>query len=448
MKCALYARISVEERNVPKYSIAAQLERLEKYAKENNMIIYDRYIDNGISAATITKRKDLLRMIDDLDNIDIVLFTQLDRFSRNVLDANSLIKKFADKKVSFKAIDEDDVDTSTADGKFIFDLKVSLAERERMKTSERIKRVNEFKLKEKKALFGVGPTGYKLDENKRWVLSDDAPRIYDMFDTYVKTGSRNEVRKMLLAKYNMDMEPTVISHYLSKAITYTGFYKGIHDYYPRIISDEAAEITERLRTNNISRNRSKGTIYIFRGLLRCKYCGHVMTGGNSKSRPTAPSYVIYRCNRKSNNTNLKTYCSTMHQVRESYVEQYLINNIIEEFNKYVVSAVNSDEQKKDPVVNTNKIKQKIFRLQELYINGLINMDSYKEQYESLNNDLIIATKQEKPKLDTLSKISDILNKFTMETYNNLKRTQKRYFWQSLIDYIEVDKDKQLKIYFK
>ena len=249
MKCALYARISVEERNVPKYSIAAQLERLEKYAKENNMTIYDRYIDNGISAATITKRKDLLRMIDDLDNIDIVLFTQLDRFSRNVLDANSLIKKFADKRVSFKAIDEDDVDTSTADGKFIFDLKVSLAERERKKTSERIKRVNEFKLKEKKALFGVGPTGYKLDENKRWILSDDAPRIFDMFDTYVKTGSRNEVRKMLLDKYNMDMEPTVISHYLSNARKYTGTYKGIKDYYPRIISDEAAEITERLRTN-------------------------------------------------------------------------------------------------------------------------------------------------------------------------------------------------------
>ncbi len=34
MKCALYARISKEELNQPKYSIAAQLDRLEKYAKE------------------------------------------------------------------------------------------------------------------------------------------------------------------------------------------------------------------------------------------------------------------------------------------------------------------------------------------------------------------------------------------------------------------------------
>ena len=121
--------------------------------------------------------------------------------------------------------------------------------------------------------------------------------------------------------------------------------------------------------------------------------------------------------------------------------------IIDEFNKYVVS-VNNAESKKDPIVDVNKIKNKISRLQELYINGLIEMDSYKEQYETLNNELINATKQESPKLGNLSKISDILNKFTLETYNKLDRMQKRYFWQSLIDYIEVDKDKNLKIYFK
>ena len=62
----------------------------------------------------------------------------LDRFSRNVLDANIILKNLNDKGVSIKAINEDDIDTSTADGKFIFDLKLSLAERERNKTSERI----------------------------------------------------------------------------------------------------------------------------------------------------------------------------------------------------------------------------------------------------------------------------------------------------------------------
>ena len=129
MKCALYARISVEDKNKPQYSIDAQIARLKKFANENNYTIYDIYVDNGISAATIKKRKALLKLIDDSDNFDILLFTQLDRFSRNVLDANNLVQIFNQKSVMIKAIDEDDIDTSTADGKFIFDLKVSLAER-------------------------------------------------------------------------------------------------------------------------------------------------------------------------------------------------------------------------------------------------------------------------------------------------------------------------------
>ena len=57
-----------------------------------------------------------------------------------------------------KAIDEDDDDTSTADGMFMFNLKVSLAQREIGKTSERIKFV--FKNKREKGEVTSGTTKY------------------------------------------------------------------------------------------------------------------------------------------------------------------------------------------------------------------------------------------------------------------------------------------------
>ena len=50
--------------------------------KNSKYTIYDKYVDNGISAATIKKRESLVKLLDNLDNFDIVLFTQLDRFSR------------------------------------------------------------------------------------------------------------------------------------------------------------------------------------------------------------------------------------------------------------------------------------------------------------------------------------------------------------------------------
>ena len=135
---AIYCRVSTEEQKKFGVSLDDQKNSLTRYCKEKQYKIYDYYIDEGIYAGTITKRKELVRLLKDLDKIDLILFTKLDRFSRNVRDANNLLKVLEEHHCSFRAIDEDDVDTSDADGKFMFDLKVSLAERERTKDSERI----------------------------------------------------------------------------------------------------------------------------------------------------------------------------------------------------------------------------------------------------------------------------------------------------------------------
>ena len=136
---AIYCRVSHEEQKKFGISVNDQKNSLTEYCKRNNYKIYDYYIDEGISASTISKRKEFVRLLKDLDNIDLIIFTKLDRFSRNVRDANNLLVELDKHNTSFKAIDEDDIDTSTADGTFMFNLKVSLAQREIGKTSERIK---------------------------------------------------------------------------------------------------------------------------------------------------------------------------------------------------------------------------------------------------------------------------------------------------------------------
>ena len=141
MRARLYARVSTEEQSKKGLSIPVQLDVLKRYCTEHDIDIIDTYVDNGISASTIKKRKAFCRMLEELQKDDLVLVTRLDRFSRNVYDANYLLKQFAPLNVQLKTILEDDIDTTTADGKFMFDLKVSLAERERKKTSERIKDV-------------------------------------------------------------------------------------------------------------------------------------------------------------------------------------------------------------------------------------------------------------------------------------------------------------------
>lgn len=130
-KARLYVRVSSDEQAKNGLSIPVQIEKLKAYCSENNYEIADIYIDNGVSAGTIKKRHEFVRMLDELQKNDTILITRLDRMSRNVYDANFLLQKFEPLNVHFKAILEDDIDTTTADGKFIFDLKVSLAERDR-----------------------------------------------------------------------------------------------------------------------------------------------------------------------------------------------------------------------------------------------------------------------------------------------------------------------------
>ena len=111
---ACYCRVSTEEQKKFGFSIEAQKDALEKYCRENGYK-YEFYIDEGISASSMKKRKALNEMLSKVNVFDIILFTKLDRLSRNVLDANNINKLLIDNKCTMKAIDEDDIDTSTAD---------------------------------------------------------------------------------------------------------------------------------------------------------------------------------------------------------------------------------------------------------------------------------------------------------------------------------------------
>lgn len=94
------------------------------------------------------KRPRLQEMLENLDDLDIIAFTRLDRFSRNVLEANRMLEMLQLSNVALISIEEDDIDTMSADGMFMFQLKVSLAERELKKGSERIRSVFDYKVKE------------------------------------------------------------------------------------------------------------------------------------------------------------------------------------------------------------------------------------------------------------------------------------------------------------
>ena len=108
MRVALYARVSTTEQAIHGLSVEAQLHSLDEWAKEYTVV--DHYVDLGVSARSpATKRPELQRLLRDVeqDRVDLIAFTKLDRFTRNIKEYYKCEDVLEKHHVAWKAIHED-----------------------------------------------------------------------------------------------------------------------------------------------------------------------------------------------------------------------------------------------------------------------------------------------------------------------------------------------------
>ena len=105
--CALYCRLSRDdELQGESNSITNQKEILKQYAKENNLNIYDIYVDDGISGTTFN-RPDFKRMIKDIEDkkVNMVIVKDTSRLGRDYIGFGEYIEKyFPEHQVRFVSI--------------------------------------------------------------------------------------------------------------------------------------------------------------------------------------------------------------------------------------------------------------------------------------------------------------------------------------------------------
>ena len=441
MNARLYARVSRDEQVKYGYSIDAQLASLKEYCNQNKITISGIYVDEGISAATTKKRKDYLRMMNDLEENDIILFTKLDRFSRNLLDANLAVLDLEKKNVSIKAIHEDDIDTSTADGKFIFNLKLSLAEREREKTSERINDVFKFMAKNGQRIGSKTPFGYRI-ENKRYVRDDKkAGALLDAYNLVITHRSVSYANKLFNEKYpEYRMEYSNFLNRLKNEIN-IGKHKYNDHFCEGIIPADIFEQVQNIVNNNNIRTRANNSIFLFSGLVKCDSCGRKMVGNKVVNKKCINPLYYYRCNHAFQNK----ICSNRHIFSEKKIEKYLLDNLNNLLEEYVVDLKTKEQNQKDYTNDIKKIKNKMTKLKDLYLEDMIQKDDYEKSYKQLDDELKRYS-QIKP-ISIPKAINDIINVNIKECYKTLDRKQKQALWQSIIKEIVMNEDKTFVIYF-
>lgn len=449
---ACYCRVSTDEQKKFGFSIQAQKDTLEKYCKENDYK-YEFFIDEGISASSMKKRKALIEMLDKSNVFDMILFTKLDRLSRNVLDANNINKLLLDNKCTMKAIDEDDIDTSTADGTFIFNLKVSLAQREIGKTSERIKFVFKNKREKGEVTSGTKKYGYNIVNKKFEINPSEAENIVNLYKYFVDVNGNMKKTYEYFIQHFEGKGYDALSAYLSDT-AYIGKYKlyrkdiYLENYIPAIVDIVLWNTVQNLRTKKTI-TKKNDVDDIFSGLLYCNCCQcRLCKKIDNRTQKRTIRYVCDNSYRYKPGSRIKK-CINSNIVREDYIEKYLLENILIELERFKIKS----EIKEKIIVNDNpqKIKtveNKIIKLKDLYLDDLIDKETYKKDYEKYSKELseLRTTKSIKKSRD-LSNLEKIFNSNYLDIYNKLSISNKKKFWLSAIDKIYVEKGEIKEVTF-
>ena len=443
LRAGLYERVSTDEQAKYGYSIKTQIDALEEYCGKNKMKIVDHYTDDGVSGGKAAfRRPEMSRLLDDIKEkkIDMVLFTRLDRWFRNVQEYFKVQEILEAHGVEWKAIWEE-YDTTTANGRMAITIFLAIAQNEREKGAERVRVVFEKKRQNKEAVFGWKsmPFGYtkEPDEDGIMRLVKD-PKLkeamQDFWDIAVKYQNVSKAGRYANRVYGLSRTKKLWFDVAHNEI-YTGTYKGVEDYCEPYVSKEDFEALQ----NRGSIKKTQGDrVYLFTGLIKCPLCGSSMisTHCNRKlSTGEIKEYKSYRCRHRDIRT-----CENRNSVAELKTEQWLLDNL-EDLLKEEIARVELErtKPKKKPKTNVPALREKLRRLEVVYMAGNKSDSEYLTETAEIKEQIKQA---EIERIDEPDETDIEALKATLETdfrgiYETLEPEDKRRFWRGLIKEIHV-----------
>lgn len=443
---AAYVRVSTQEQKLHGLSLDAQKMKLTEYAEKNNMKIVEWYVDEGVSGRKLIKnRPELQRMIQDAEKgkFERIIFIKLDRFFRSVAEYHECMKRIAPVLWSTT---EEEYDLTTANGRMLVNMKLTIAEMEADQTGERIKIVNDYKVQTGQPLVGKVslPFGFNIETDKetgrKKVIRDpeEEPILRDILDHYMTHQSKKKTLTYLHAKHHISMLQTSLSNLLANPMLY-GAYRDNPSYCEAYIDKDTFDRIQEISSRNIKENTAENRAYIFAGLIKCPECGTLLKGHiqHSKTKKGKLMYKKYRCGLHHVNKS----CPFPKAVNENVLEKMMLANIEEYLTDAKVRAekITDSGAAKIPVHNIEEIHGQIDRLNYSWQTGKIRtVEQYETDYAELMDKLEKAEAERgEITIKDFSKIEAVLHDGWKVIYDNLDDAHKRAFWRSFVQSIEI-----------
>ena len=135
MKAAVYARVSTADKD---QDPETQLHAVRRFCADKGWEITGEYVDKA-SAADLRGRVRWRELIDRrLRGVDVLVVFRLDRAFRSVAHLHKTLEDLEAQEVQFVSVNEPQMDTTTAMGRFVMTLLAAVAELELSTIRERV----------------------------------------------------------------------------------------------------------------------------------------------------------------------------------------------------------------------------------------------------------------------------------------------------------------------
>lgn len=448
IRIAKYVRCSSDEQKKNGYTIGDQLELIDEFAAENELVSVGEYVDEGISATLeISKRKALAQLIADAKagKFDIVVFKCIDRYFRNVGEFYVAQKQLTAAGVSWISIEEPDLDPEDPDAAFKINIYLTMAEYEAKKTSKRIKFNNKMRIKNKQVVTGAHrflfPWTVAGEKKNRYLIKDKQyeEMTLDLLEFYETHQSKAATLGYINIKYSRRMTMESLTRLLSDTLLY-GEYKGVPNYVEPYITKERFDRIQDILKRNSRMPSTTDRIFLFSGLIKCPCCGNNLAGNFSK---TGGKYEVfsYRCNAH----RVQKICPFNKSISERKIEKQMLDNLEQYITNEVVRVDTIEEirPKSNKAIKANELKAEIDRLNMMFRKGRIEEAEYDTEYFKLEKKLKAIDTEEAPPKKNLDAIKGILETDYRGIYAALTKENKKAFWRSFIKEFVIDENKKI-----
>ena len=416
-KAIILARVSTKEQE-DGYSIDAQKYRLKEYCLRKDLEILKIFeFSESSTIGNRDKFKEAVEFAEKQKEIIAIVADKVDRVQRNHKETpllNDLIEK---EKIELHFYTENCImhKYSTSQEKMVWNMFVMMAQNYVDSLRDNVNRSIAQKLREGEWI-STAPIGYehinhgsKHDRGKGQILLDKlrAPLVKRLFEEYasgIYTLSEmvKKAKEWGLGNSRGNQGDLCRSHIYS--IITNPFYYGVmrvkktgKEYshiYETIITKELFDKCQAVRLGwNKKKFQWGAKEYVFRGLIKCAATGKVVTADtkskvNSKGEKKEWTYLITM---NPDNPEKKVYVKEdkiIAEVQKVFDSMYLDPELLEKVLEVIKLSANSEQDYYKAKIaelksEHTKIKTRMDRLTDLFLDGMFDEKTYKEKRDSL-----------------------------------------------------------------